>query len=83
MSQGNNEIGNTEYYLEVDDINRRVSVMKYVFDTCNPNGAERKLLSIRYTRKSGYTLEQCKCLCERLCSMLESTDWRKENNVYK
>ncbi|MBO7518967.1 MAG: hypothetical protein J6T31_07635 [Methanobrevibacter sp.] len=56
--------------------------MKYVFDAITPNGSERKVVSIKYTKKSGYEYEEAKHLCESLITMLETTDWRGENNVY-
>ena len=82
MSKEGNEVGNPEYYLDINTIDKVVSVMKYVFDAITPNGSERKVVSINYTKKSGYTYEEAKVLCEGLIGMLETTDWRGENNVY-
>ena len=81
MSQGTYEI-NPEYYLEVDNVNLRVNIKRYVFDVFHPNGHETTVLSIGYHKLAGYTYAECKSLCERILSMLESTDWRDENNVY-
>ena len=82
MSKGSNGVGNPEYYLDINTVDRVVSVMKYVFDALTPNGSERKVVSIKYTKKSGYTYDEAKHLCENLLGMLETTDWRGENNVY-
>ena len=82
MSKGSNGVGNPEYYLDINTVDRVVSVMKYVFDALTPNGSERKVVSIKYTKKSGYTYDEAKNLCENLLGMLETTDWRGENNVY-
>ena len=82
MSKESDEVGNIEYYLDINTIDNVVSVMKYVFDALTPNGSERKVVSIKYTKKSGYTYDEAKHLCENLLGMLETTDWRGENNVY-
>lgn len=82
MSEEGNEVGNPEYYLDINTIDKVISVMKYVFDAITPNGSERKVVSIKYTKKSGYEYEEAKHLCESLITMLETTDWRGENNVY-
>lgn len=82
MSKESDGVGNIEYYLDINGVDKVVSVMKYVFDALTPNGSERKVVSIKYTKKSGYSCEEAKLLCEKLMMMLETTDWRGENNVY-
>ena len=82
MSKGDHGIGNPEYYLDINTVDKVISVMKYVFDALTPNGSERKVVSIKYNKKSGYTYAEAKGLFEKLLMMLESTDLRGENNVY-
>jgi hypothetical protein len=71
-----------EYYLSIDNVKHTISIMKYVFNIFYPNGEEQKVISLNYGGKSGYTYKECKRLCERLLTMLETTNWKRENNVY-
>jgi hypothetical protein len=79
MSEATNGL---EYYIEIDNVNLCVNVMKYVFNIFHPNGQEQKLCSIHYNQKAGFTCNEAKQLCENIVNMLINTNWRKENNVY-
>ena len=82
MSRSTNQIDNTEYYLETDTTNKKVSVKKYVFDVLAPNGREVRMCSLSYRKKSGFTCEEAEEFLGRIVDMLNNTDWRDENNVY-
>ena len=43
-------IDGLENYIEIDNVNLCVNVMKYVFNIFHPNGVEKKLCSIHYNR---------------------------------
>ena len=82
MYRTDNGLDNTEYYLETDNVNNTVSVMKYVFNVFSPNGAEHNICSIHCNKKSGYTLDEAEDLMRGLVDMLNTTRWGDENNVY-
>lgn len=71
-----------EYYVTVDTNNRKVNIKKYVFDVFRPNGKELTLLSIGYSKASGYTMKEAKKFCVRICNVLNRTKWDKIKPVY-
>ena len=71
-----------EYYVTVDTNNRKVNINKYVFDALRPNGEELTLLSIGYSKASGYTFKEAKRFCLKVCNVLNRTKWNKIKPVY-
>lgn len=70
------------YYVTVDTHSLSVNINKYVFDVLRPNGEELTLLSIGYSKKSGFTLKEAKKFCVRICNVLNRTKWDKIKPVY-
>ena len=71
-----------EYYVTVDEAEHCVSVSTYLFNCFHPNGIEKKLSTIHYNKKSGFSLEEAKGFMNRICTVLNKTNWRRENDVY-
>jgi hypothetical protein len=66
----------------VDEAEHCVSVSTYLFNCFHPNGIEKKLSTIHYNKKSGFSLEEAKGFMNRICTVLNKTNWRRENDVY-
>lgn len=71
-----------DYYLTVDEETQSVSISTYLFNCFHPNGVEKNLSSIRYGGKSGFSLDEAKGFMNRICTVLNKTNWRRENDVY-
>lgn len=71
-----------EYYVTVDKETSRVSVSTYLFNCFHPNGVEKNLSSISYGGKSGFSLDEAKGFMNNICTVLNKTNWRRENDVY-
>lgn len=71
-----------EYYVTVDEAEHCVSVSTYIFNCFHPNGIEKKLSTIHYDGKSGFTYEEAEKFMTGICDNLNRTNWRKENDVY-
>lgn len=71
-----------EYYVTVDEAEHCVSISTYIFNCFHPNGVEKNLSSIRYGGKSGFSLDEAKSFMNNICTVLNKTNWRRENDVY-
>jgi len=72
-----------EYYVQTDIEHYQVHLMKYVFDGLDPNGAERKLLTINYDGKSGFKYKTAKAFVQKICDTLTDYPFDDESDVYK
>ena len=72
----------TEYYVTTHPKELKVTLDKYTFDGVTPNGAERTLLTIHYTKKSGFQFKEAKALCTSLADKLKEYDFSRERPVY-
>ena len=71
-----------EYYIFTDSKKLFVSVNRYVFDEKHPRGFRKQLAKINYTTKAGYKYKEAYALCERLCTILNSTNFKPEGEMY-
>lgn len=71
-----------DYYVTVDKETFSVSVSTYIFNCFHPNGVEKKLSTIHYDGKSGFSFKEAKCFMNSICNVLNRTNWRRENDVY-
>jgi len=72
----------TEYFVTTHPKELKVTLDKYTFDGLTPNGAERTLLTIHYTQKSGFQFKEAKALCTRVADKLKEYDFSKGKPVY-
>lgn len=68
-----------DYYVTVDEAEHCVSVSTYLFNCFHPNGVEKNLSSIRYGGKSGFSLDEAKGFCEKLCDIFNSESFKRES----
>ena len=71
-----------DYYVTVDKETQSVSISTYVFNCFHPNGVEKKLSTIHYQKKSGFSIDEAKGFMNRICTVLNNTNWHRENDVY-
>lgn len=68
-----------EYYLVVDNIEKKISICRYEFPRNEPQGHERRICSRSYGDDTDFTYKEVKSFCNRLCDIFNSEAFEKES----
>lgn len=71
-----------EYYVVVEEEQKRVSLCKYVFNKAHPTGDEVTIFSQSFASDSAFSLEDAKNMVGKFCDIFNRTRWDKIRPVY-